>query len=344
MDKKRILVYTENYLPSIGGLENNTLLLCKTLKTLGHKVTLLTPQENAQINDLFQVIESKDPYKNLNIIKNHDLILVNGGISFKILIPSFILNKDYIVIYQMASLFNHIHRDNWWIKINNNLRKYLAKKAKFNVGVSQYSFNELSNIFGNEKSRLLINPANPVFKNDLPIIKRKEFSCLFAGRLIEGKGIRLLIDVIKELRVEGCDVILNIVGEGPEKEWINSQLNLGFIFLHPPTSPQELKKWYQISNLTIIPSTSHIEGSPLVMAESLLCGTPVLVSNQPAMVTAIENKNLYFNSGNKLDLKEKIRALLNPEIYSEVLIDINKLSVRYLYKSYIQNLEKIINV
>lgn len=345
MDKKRILVYTESYLPSIGGLENNTLLLCQTLQGFGHQVTLLTPQKNAIKNINFNVVENRKFEVYIKAIKNKDIILVNGGVSFKIIIPCLLLKKPYIVIYQMASLFNNTHINNFKTKISNQIRKLLATRAKLNVGVSRYSYRELKRIFGEDKSALLTNPADPMFQNQLPNTKNtNNFECLFAGRLIEGKGIKLLVTAIKTLRMEGLNFNLHIVGDGPEKEWIKNKLDLGYIFLYPPAKPEELKDWYNKVRLTIIPSTTHIEGSPLVMAESLSSNTPVLASNQPAMVDSLKQENMTFISGDLNDLILKLRVLLNPIEYEQVFNHTKNLAKEYHYDNYIYHLQKIINV
>jgi glycosyltransferase involved in cell wall biosynthesis len=345
MDKKRILVFTENYLPSVGGLENNTLLLCKTLVNLGHFVTLITPQKNALDNPEFNVIECKNQKQYYLKVKAHDLVIVNGGIAFKIIIPCLLANKSYLVIYQMASLFKQIHSNSFKIKLTNIIRKSLAKKAILNIGVSKFSYQELKHYFGEKKTGLLINPANPIFENLGQKEKGKNnFNCLFAGRLIEGKGIRLLIAAVEKLRAQNYPVLLHIIGEGSEEEYIKGKLGTGCIFLHPPTTPNELKIWYHNSNLTIIPSTSHIEGSPLVMAESIIMGTPVLVSSQPAMVSSINNPKLIFKTGDGIDLYKKIIGLLEEDVYEEVLEQTLTLAQDYTYKNYINSLQKLTSV
>jgi glycosyltransferase involved in cell wall biosynthesis len=345
MDKKRILVFTENYLPSVGGLENNTVLLCKTLIKLGHLVTLITPQKRALQSAEYLVVESKEYIQYFRHVKEHDLVIVNGGIAFKIIIPCLVLIKPYLVIYQMASLFKHIHNNNLKIKLTNQLRKYLAKKARLNIAVSNYSYLELLKYFGKNRSALLTNPANPIFNTQsLKELNKTNFNCLFAGRLIQGKGIRLLIDAIEELRSQNLLFNLYIIGEGPEEGYIKNKLHLGYIFLYPPTNPEGLKEMYKLADLTVIPSTSHIEGSPLVMAESISMGTPVLVSSQPAMATSLNNVRLVFETGDLKNLIHKLRELSDKKVYNEVVKQTFILAKDYNFNNYLTQLQKIIRV
>ncbi|MFC5283197.1 glycosyltransferase family 4 protein [Pedobacter alpinus] len=349
MGTKRILVYTENYLPSIGGLENNTLLLCESLVLLGHHLTLLTPQKNALNHAKFNVLESKSLYLFYNQVKNHDLVMINGGVSFKIIIPSIFALKPFMIIYQMATLFKDIRNNSLKTKVLNKLRWVLAKLAKANIGVSQYSFLELKKAFGRHNSKLLINPADPTFSNQDDdhyddILPKTPFQCLFAGRLIEGKGVSLIVDAVKEINKYKEVIHLHFVGDGPERGFLQHQNTKHFIYYHEPVSKEQLKEWLKKVHLTVIPSTSHIEGSPLIMAESLMMGVPVLVSSQPAMVASVQKSNLIFESGDLNDLIKKLNFLVDAASYSNIKKYCKLISVDYSYTNYIKNLKAIINV
>jgi glycosyltransferase involved in cell wall biosynthesis len=346
MAKKRILVYTENYLPSIGGLENNTLLACEALVALGCEVTLITPQEKAKQHQQFAVIESRSFLLYYGQIKKHDLVLINGGVAFKIIIPTLLRLKPFMIIYQMATLFNDIRNNNLKTRFLNKLRFAFAKLAKANIGVSEFSFLELQSIFGKKKTKLLINPADLEFNiqsinNTIPM---QPFKCLFAGRLIAGKGVRLLIEAITEINKVKENIHLHFVGDGPEKDYVIKQDDKNFIYYHPPVSKKELKTFFKQMHLTIVPSTTHVEGSPLIMAESLMMGVPVLVSSQPAMAASINQKSLIFDSGKVDKLIEKLNYLMVEENYLLTKAYCKEISIHYSYPNYLKNLKSILDV
>ena len=346
MVKKRILVYTESFLPSIGGLENNTLLLCNTLRDLGYHVTLLTPQVNAAQDQEFKVIESRCILFFFRIILQHDEILVNGGVAFKMVVPCVMLFKNYRIIYQMATLYKNIPINKPKNRFWNMARLAFAKIAVMNIGVSEYSYHELKKTFGSNKSAQLINPADPCFESTSQELKKYEggiFECLIAGRLIEGKGLNLLSQAIKELKNDGNNIHLHVVGDGTQKKNILKEEMEGYLSYHLPMTKTQLKEKLTQVHLTIIPSTSHIEGSPLIMAESLLSGTPVLVSSQPAMVSAIKHPELVFESLSLGDLKKKIYSLMQTKKYQEINEHCKEISSDFSYHRYVKNLEKIIN-
>jgi glycosyltransferase involved in cell wall biosynthesis len=344
---KKLIVYSENYLPSIGGLENNTLLLCESLVSLGFMVTLLTPQKNALKHIAFDVIESSSLITFFNEIKKNDLLFVNGGVSFKIILPALIARKAYIIIYQMATLFNDIRNNALKTRVLNGTRKLLAFLALKNIGVSNYSFLELQQIFGKKNSALLTNPADPNFIEDTHLTKDLSlpFRCLFAGRLIDGKGIKLLIEAVHQINKDKELVQLHIVGDGPEKPYILEQTKANnYIIYHLPVSKNGLKNLLALTHLTVIPSTHHIEGSPLIMAESIIMGVPVLVSSQPAMEASICSSQLVFDSGDCSDLITRLKALTNPDVYQTVKKHCQQISEQYSYPNYLKQLKHLIDV
>ena len=343
MGQKRILVYTESFLPSIGGLENNTLLLCDTLHKLGYPITLLTPQKNAEQQNHFKVVNPSSFFSFFKAVKSHDLILVNGGVSFKIIIPCLLCFKSYLIIYQMASLWENTNHSLFLVKFINILRYLLAKMAKLNIGVSHYSFEVLKKNFSIKKSALLANPADPIFKPQKHTKKTlsKPFICLMAGRIIAGKGVHLLNKAVIELNEEGYHIHLHLIGDGSEKAIIASKFHSN-IFLHEAMGKQALADWIKKAHLTIIPSTTHVEGSPLIMAESLILGTPVLVSSQPAMAHSIQHASLIFESGDVSSLKAQIIQLMDENHYGEIMKHCALIANDFSYHRYVESLQNII--
>lgn len=343
MGQKRILVYSESFLPSLGGLENNTLLLCESLSEMGYAVSLLTPQKNAQSNERFQVVESRSMLTFIKEIAKNNLIIVNGGVSFKALLPCLLMGKSYWIIYQMASLFKDISVKGWIGSSKNNLRFLIAKKAQKNIGVSKYSEEELQTSFTKLQTGLLINPASPFYKlNHTTKTLGKPFICLFSGRLIEGKGIHLLINVVKALYEEGNEIVLRIAGQGEAEADLFENLHPSFVMMGS-LNQESLAQEYRKAHLTIIPSTTHIEGSPLSMAESLICGTPVLCSDQGAMAKSLQDEDLIFKSGDALDLKLKLSRLMKIENYSRAVKHCHQLAAVYSYDYYAKTLNNLMD-
>ena len=104
---------------------------------------------------------------------------------------------------------------------------------------------------------------------------------LFVGRLNEQKGCQWLIKALPLIRKEK-DVILNIVGEGDYehelKKLVREEEVEKFVNFLGPKGNNELQEYYQKSSVFVMPSQNY-EGLGLVLAEAMLCGTPVVGAN-----------------------------------------------------------------
>ncbi|HVH14790.1 MAG TPA: glycosyltransferase family 4 protein [Candidatus Angelobacter sp.] len=142
---------------------------------------------------------------------------------------------------------------------------------------------------------------------------------LFVGQLRRYKGIPYLIAAVKQLRNAGRDLVLDIVGDGPDRKRILnliSKLKLqDAIFLHGnASSRKELDMIYRRSELLVLPSVEG-ESFGIVLLEAAARGVPVVASDlsgvrevveyiggmlvQPGNTRALANaiaKSLYTNS------------------------------------------------
>ena len=126
---------------------------------------------------------------------------------------------------------------------------------------------------------------------------------LFVGRLVENKGLRVLLNAWKTLHQQ-CP--LHIVGDGPDSadlqaEALKSQLD-GIIF-RGRLSREEVIKAIKGARFVIVPSTLY-EGLPMCIVESFACGTPVICSRLGGLPEVVQHhlNGLHFNPGDSLDL------------------------------------------
>ena len=134
---------------------------------------------------------------------------------------------------------------------------------------------------------------------------------LYVGQLERHKGIMLLLDAFEKLDNVKSPT-LNIVGDGsllPEiKKRAEKNLN---IIVHGRISHEKLPEFYSRAKATIFPSLVY-ENAPMVIAESLSCGTSVIVSRlggAPEFIREGEN-GATFTPGDVDDLAEKIKKYL----------------------------------
>jgi glycosyltransferase involved in cell wall biosynthesis len=113
----------------------------------------------------------------------------------------------------------------------------------------------------------------------------KKFIVLFVGRLIEEKGIEVLLESLKSWNK---NIVLAIAGSGPmEKEIQNSKLKTQNLTFLGKLDQNDLPSYYSAADILIVPSI-HEEGFGRVIIESLACGTPVIGANRGAIPEAMD--------------------------------------------------------
>ena len=138
--------------------------------------------------------------------------------------------------------------------------------------------------------------------------------------------------------------MLLIAGKGDEegnlKEKIKQyKLNYNVKFLGS-LNGKEMVAYYNASDIFCLPSQN--EGTPNVVVESLLCGTPIVASEVGGIPYIIENgRNGYLvEPGSVLSLRENLLAALNVEWNREELRNsVSHLSPQNVLKEY----EKVYN-
>lgn len=144
----------------------------------------------------------------------------------------------------------------------------------------------------------IVSPPNKIseqiqeFYKAYPVLKNKEYY-LFLGRLHLMKGIDLLLRSFAELSKIKPDLMLVIAGEGSEDYYqslkkLAETLGLSQKVVWTGFLSGNIK-WgaFRAANVFILPS--HAENFGVTVAESLSCGTPVLISNKVNIWKEIED-------------------------------------------------------
>jgi glycosyltransferase involved in cell wall biosynthesis len=153
---------------------------------------------------------------------------------------------------------------------------------------------------------------------------------LFVGRLVEKKGLRLLIDAMPAIRKRHPDVRLAVAGFGPEEPACRKrvhELDLGDCVRFLGAVPQsELPRLYQVAGVFVAPfirtADGDQEGLGLVMVEAAGCGCPVVAGNVPAVRDVIcdEAIGTLVACGDTAALADSVcRALAMPATAANVL-------------------------
>jgi len=135
---------------------------------------------------------------------------------------------------------------------------------------------------------------------------------LFVGRLSPEKGVSTLLAAWSRL---GPSIPLVIAGDGPLRPRLEAEVaknNLRQVSFRGRLNPSETRAAMKQARFLVLPSLWY-EGFPMVMAESLACGTPVLGSRLGAIEEIITDgrTGLHFTTGDPTDLGEKVEWAWN---------------------------------
>lgn len=180
------------------------------------------------------------------------------------------------------------------------------------------------------------NELNPDFNHE-KINKNKKF--LYVGRLVEEKGIKMLVDSWNKIN---RDIELNIVGHGKLDQYIEKAAkDNSNIKYHGFKGGDELKKLYKDCDCLIMPSITS-EGFPRVITEAWCNGLNVISSDVGGIKGIgkdLENL-LLFNPGDEIDMIEKIRLIVDDATINEKLSENINTTAQYVSKDNMINIIK----
>ena len=156
---------------------------------------------------------------------------------------------------------------------------------------------------------------NPLFcyPESIDDVAKMPNRIISVGRLNCQKRLDRLITAFSLIANQYPDWYIDIFGEGTEKETLEKQIDsLGLgkrITINPPT--KNIFKEYKKAQFLVL--SSEYEGRPLVLTESMTCGTPCLSFNCPSGPAEIIDDNitgLLAKNGHVKDLSEKMEWLI----------------------------------
>ena len=158
---------------------------------------------------------------------------------------------------------------------------------------------------------------------------------LFVGRMMWYKGLRIILDALKQLKGEGQDFRMAFIGKGTDGEAIRAyaeELCLGDkVFFLPPCYDREIiRAWYCRADLFLFPSTFDTNG--LVVREAAACGlASVLIAGSCAAEDVTDGRNGFFIEENAASLAAMLRRLLPQR---ELLRQVGENARREIYISW----------
>lgn len=307
----QILLYSRFFFPNRSGVPFASHMMGKALSNAGHDVTIYTEtladEEGSSSKAPYRVRRSESWMTLARLSREADLVIVNGGISRKAGMAAGLTRTPIVSVHQMAR--SGSNSEGW---LREAIRTLLVRYADLHVGVSRECLAS-QNLPVSSETEVIYNPIDPSLLAHNNGKSRKDFDLLFAGRLIEGKGIFVLADALREFDENEVSLSVCVAGHGLEYDrlWSITQ-SFEFVDVRMPglLNRPQLARAYASAKCFVIPTSTHQEGSPLVIAEAFAFGLPVIGSDQAVIKEVVGDAGLIFENGDAKDLFEKLNRLL----------------------------------
>lgn len=302
----RILIYSPKFYPSIGGLENLTLMLAREFKRAGHDVKVIT-QELADGTDC-----GVDTYYQPSLFKILSLYYACDVFYM----PNISLKGYWLRIFNPFKKWVISH-NGWYERMEgvvgwqDKLKLFLLRFASANISVSKVVAERLP-----VKSAVIHNCYDTaLFYDEEKAVRSKDV--LFVGRLVSDKGCDLLLDACIDLWRTGKQFSLTITGDGPDRRMLEEKVRsasvedkvefCGF------RKGQALRETFHQHKIQVVPSKWK-EPFGIVALEGLACGCKVLCSDEGGLPEAVGSFGYTFKRNSKEDLIAKLSDLLDDKI------------------------------
>ena len=231
-------------------------------------------------NDIYNDLKNKVKISRYNVIHAHSLF-ENGYLAYK-------AKKEYGTEYIVAIRNTDV---NGYFKRAKHLKKIgieIMKNAKKIIFISQSYRDLVINTFIKEsdkeeivnKSEVIPNGIDDFWINNISIDKRNlinkgEVHLVQACRIDKNKNVSTSIEIAKKLREDGINSFIKIIGDGDEKKLLLEKYSdLHYVSFEEKASKYELKKYYDNSDILIMPSKNETFG--LVYPEAMSRGLPII--------------------------------------------------------------------
>jgi glycosyltransferase involved in cell wall biosynthesis len=361
MSKKTVCFFNSN--KAWGGGEKWHFTTCQYLKSQGHNTFLVTNigselYKKAEKSGLSAIgvfvsnLSFLNPFKILSLVslfktQKVDTVIMNLPADLKVAGIAAKIAGVKKIIYRRG--MPHPLRDTW-------LNRFLFQKVLTHVIVNSeeigrslstankdwFPTSKMVLVYNGVDTSLPLIPKSPLYTR-----KGDEIILGNAGRLVDQKGQKYLLEMVHHLKEDDFNIKLLIAGEGELKDELKHfahELNIAddVVFLGHVDDMNAF-----MSSIDIFVFSSKFEGSANTLIETLYFQKPIVafdVSSNPEIV--VDNQTgLLAKAFDVNDLTEKVKTMIqNKELQQKVILNGNKLLVeRFDSAKNLEILKKIID-
>lgn len=316
-----VLIISSNYLPKIGGIESQLLLLAKYFAKKGFKVNMVTEQPINDLRDhIFFRIYRWTLFRELSFLKKifymskflciiqktRPVFILGRSISFLTLLP--ILFKRLGLIHNPYYIY--IDTLNELIYINELRRpyKYLIKsfllKNSYLISPSHFIIECFRSLDFQAKDIALIPNGVDFDSHHLESLPKKiPNSFVFLGTLNDNKNISEILKIFLKICITFKDVSLHIAGGGPLREVVEDSISRSGLSenIHYYGHIQPSENLAFLADKSYLIFASKVESFGLVAYEAAHCGLTLLARAVADIEIDLEEVSYFFNTDAELE-------------------------------------------
>ena len=155
-----------------------------------------------------------------------------------------------------------------------------------------------------------------------PRVLKQTINFIFVGTLSEGKRPLYAVQIIEKLNKMGCKCILQLFGEGAEKQKLQkyceeNKLN-AIVYFKGNQNEFIVRNAYQTSHFILLPSQS--EGWPKVVAEGMFWGCVPITTKVSCLGKMLDNgkRGVFFKMNINDDVSQIMTLINNQESYKSM--------------------------
>ena len=322
----RICMYSHQFLPRVGGLEQVGLTLATAWAAAGHAVTVVTavpaPPGDADYDRQFPfpVVRlaagvAAGPVWS-RVLADTDL-LVSSGMSMthwaawvRRRVPIVFLHHLYLGIPPWV--FPGSRRLQWqrWARLAG--RRWVLRRAAGNVFISRFIRDQVTGGDARIRGVVIYNPVDPAFRPLAGVPRANDVA--FFGRMVDEKGVAHLLDALAECDRRGHRFTLDLYGEGtdlPRFRATADQLGFGAdrVRWHPFARGEPLVAAMNAAGVVVVPSTWY-EPLGIVAIEAMACGKCVIGSARGGLGEVLDGVCPTYPNGDTPALADRLVAVL----------------------------------
>lgn len=316
--KKSILFVSNYYIPYVSGVTENQKMVAEKLASDGYKVKVITTRHDKNLlrHEIMNGVEVERCSVQLKIskgtvslpfikrviqeAKKYDVVhmhlpMLESGIF------SLLINREKLLpmyncdINLPKSIFNNLI-----VKIMDIQHKICLKRSSA-ILVTSKEYAVHSRIADKYADKFIevACPVKPVTPGTY--VKSTKYKIGFCGRIVEEKGIDVLIKAFAQLKKEGMQAELLIGGDYQNvaggsiypylKQYIDEHHITDIMFLGR-IKEEDLGAFYSSLDVFTLPSVNSLESFGMVQVEAMMCGTPVVSSDLYGVRKIVQNTGM----------------------------------------------------